>query len=114
MFGGKDTTLRLVIGTTAFGIGVDIEDVQRIMHWGMPSILEEYVNGTGMCGRDGEASQAILYQGKRTAYTTLKVKNYADNASLCTRRLLFRDFLLYCEDDTHVIGSKSCDWVIAQ
>ena len=99
MFGGKDTTLRLVIATTAFGMGVDIEDAQRIMHWGMPSTLEEYVHEMGMCDRDGKASQAILYQGKHTASTTLKVKNYADNASLCTRRLLFRDFLLYCEDD---------------
>ena len=109
MFGGKDTSLRLVIATTAFGMGVDIEDVRRIMHWGMPSTLEEYVQETGRCGRDGEASQAILYQGKHTAYTTLKVKNYADNTSLCRRRLLFRDFLLYCEDYIHVIGSKCCD-----
>ena len=27
MFGRKDATLRLVIATTAFGMGVDIEDV---------------------------------------------------------------------------------------
>lgn len=109
MFSRKDTTLRLVIATTAFGMGVDVADVRRILHWGMPSTLEEYVQETGRCGRDGEASQAILYQGKQTSYATITVKNYADNTSLCRRRLLFRDFLLYCEDDIHVTGSKCCD-----
>jgi len=108
VFGRKYTTLRLVIATTVFGMGVDIEDVRRTKHWGMPSTVEEYVQETGRCGRDGEASQTILYEGKHTAYTTLKVKNYADSTSLYRQRLLFRDFLLYCEDDIHVIGSK-CD-----
>lgn len=83
MFSRKDTTLRLVIATTTFGMGVDIADVRRIMHWGMPSTLEEYVQETGRCGRDGEASQAILYQGKHVSYATITVKNYADNISLC-------------------------------
>ena len=64
---------------------------------------------TGRCGRDGEASQAILYQGKHTTYATITAKNYADNTCLCRRRLLFRDFLLYCENDIHVTGSKFCD-----
>ena len=61
----------------------------------MPSTLEEYVQEMGRCGRDGEASQAILYQGKHTAHATLIVKNYADNTSLCRRRLLFRDFFYF-------------------
>ena len=55
MFGRKDTTLRLVIATTAFGTGVDIEVVQRIVHWRSMCKI-------GRCGRDGEASQSILYQ----------------------------------------------------
>ena len=33
MFGRKNTTLYLVIVTTAFSMGVDIEDVQRIVPW---------------------------------------------------------------------------------
>ena len=43
MFGRNNTTLRLVIATTAFGMGVDIEDVRRIVHWGTPPTLEEYL-----------------------------------------------------------------------
>ena len=32
VFSRKDATLRLVIATTAFGMGVDIADVRRILH----------------------------------------------------------------------------------
>lgn len=31
--GGK---LCVVIATTAFGIGIDCSDIERIIHWGMP------------------------------------------------------------------------------
>ena len=47
MFGRKDTTLRLVIATTAFSMGVDIQDIRRIVHWGMPSSYPR-----GVCARD--------------------------------------------------------------
>jgi bloom syndrome protein len=33
--------LRLVIATTAFGMGIDSPDIRCIMHWGSPSSLEE-------------------------------------------------------------------------
>jgi len=42
--GGK---LHLIIATTAFGMGIDCPDIRRIVHWGMPSTLEEYVQETG-------------------------------------------------------------------
>ena len=38
--GGK---LRLVIATTAFGLGIDCPGIRRIIHWGLPTSMEEYV-----------------------------------------------------------------------
>ena len=55
--GGK---LRLVIATTAFGMGIDCPDIRQIIHWGFPATLEEYV---GRCGRDGKPSIAVAYAG---------------------------------------------------
>ena len=54
-----------MIATSAFGLGVDIPDIRRIIHWGLPSTKEEYVQETGRAGRDGEDAHAILYEGKR-------------------------------------------------
>ncbi len=60
-FTSVDNTLRLVIATTAFGLGIDCPDIRTIIHWGMPSSVEEYVQETGRSGRDGQPSQAILF-----------------------------------------------------
>ena len=63
MFKRTDSKLCLVIATTAFGMGVDCPNIRRIIHWGLPKTLEEYVQETGRSGRDGENAVAILYRG---------------------------------------------------
>ena len=46
-FSSCDSKIRLIIATSAFGLGVDIADIRRIMHWGLPSSTEEYVQESG-------------------------------------------------------------------
>ena len=58
------STLRLIIATSAFGLGIDIPDVRQVIHWGLTSTVEEYVQESGRGGRDGLSAQAIIYQGK--------------------------------------------------
>ena len=60
----SDTKLRLIIATSAFGLGIDCGDIARIIHWGPPNTLEELVQETGRAGRNGMPSKAILYYGK--------------------------------------------------
>ena len=42
-FSGCHSNLRLVIATSAFGLGIDCDDIQSIIHWGLPSTTEEYM-----------------------------------------------------------------------
>lgn len=104
--GGK---LRLVIATTAFGMGVDVADIQQIIHWGMPSTLEEYVQEAGRSGRDGRKSVAIVYKGNCAKNASPLVREYETNISICRRRLLFRGFLMYSESDIKAVGCVCCD-----
>ena len=52
--------LRVVVGTVAFGMGIDCPDVRQIIHIGMPDNLEAYIQETGRSGRDGKLSLATL------------------------------------------------------
>ena len=106
-FSQKDGKLRIVIATTAFGMGVDCPDIRRIIHWGMPATLEEYVQETGRSGRDGEPSEAILYRGKGPRNATVEALKYESNMSICRRKLLFQNFLMYSESDV-CVGDRSC------
>ena len=108
-FAKSDGKLRLIVATTAFGMGVDCPDIRRIVHWGMSSTLEEYVQETGRSGRDGKSSVAVLYQGIGGRNATKTVKDYVSNTTVCRRRLLFQGFLMFSESDIHVSGCKCCD-----
>ena len=90
---------RLLIATTAFGLGVDCPDIRR----GLPSSLEEYAQETGRAGRDGEASVATLFRGVGRTEGS-KMKLYADNDTHCRRRMLYQDFLLYSGSNITVAG----------
>ena len=53
-------SLRVVITTIAFGMGVDCPDVRKVIHWGVPDDAEMYVQETERAGRDGLPSCALL------------------------------------------------------
>ena len=54
----KDERLRIVICTIAFGMGVDCINVRQIIHWGVASDVESYVQESGRAGRDGKIAYA--------------------------------------------------------
>lgn len=109
LFASQTGTLRIVIATTAFGMGVDVPDIHQVLHWGMPSTLEEYVQETGRAGRDSKQSVAILYAGHHSKGASSLVREYETNNSCCRRKLLFRIFLLFSEETMKCSGCMCCD-----
>ena len=53
-------TVRIVVATVAFGLGLDSPNVGHIIHWGPPEDLELYVPESRRGGRDGKQSTATL------------------------------------------------------
>ena len=46
----SDSQLRIVICTTAFGMGIDCQNVRQVFHFGPPDDTSSYVQQTGRCG----------------------------------------------------------------
>ena len=56
LFTTPSSSLRVVIATVAFGMGIDCQDVRQIIHWGVPEDSEMYIQESGRAGRDGRFS----------------------------------------------------------
>ena len=53
-------SVRIVIATSALGMGVDFKSLYRVINYGPPNDIESYVQAFGRAGRDGGNSEAVL------------------------------------------------------
>lgn len=86
--------VRVVVATTAFGMGIDKPDVRRVLHWGPSRTLEGYYQEAGRAGRDGRRAECLLlWRRDDFAFGTVtpEMRRYVETRR-CRRRVLLEYF----------------------
>ena len=99
----SDGVVRVVFATVALGMGINLRDVNTIIHYGAPHSIEDYFQESGRGGRSGEQARSVVYwkpvdckmpkkvlslQDKEVA----AIRDYFEKQSLCRRQLLLQYF----------------------
>jgi len=78
---------KIMVATTAFGMGIDVPDVELILHFNAPISMTDYIQQIGRAGRDGRKAHCVLFydhNGDDSKITASLIKKSAENPKALT------------------------------
>ena len=91
-----NNTVRVMVATNAFGMGIDKPDVRLVVHLQSPNTLEAYFQEAGRAGRDRQKSFAVSLYQKSDLETALSrfEENYPSSKEV---RLIYQKLANYLQ-----------------
>ena len=54
-------TRKIMIATSAFSMGIDVPDIELVVHFNAPISMTDYIQQIGRAGRDGRKAHCVLF-----------------------------------------------------
>lgn len=90
---GGEGSSRVIVATTALGMGLNFRNVSHVIMYGVPEDTEAIVQQAGRAGRDGTQSHAAVYHVKERKVRDEGVKMFLKKSKTeCIREALYCKF----------------------
>ncbi|MCC6169023.1 MAG: DNA helicase RecQ [Caldilineaceae bacterium] len=93
-------TVRVMVATVAFGMGIDKPDVRFVLHYNMPKNLETYFQQIGRAGRDGGPADCLMLYTRQDFVTARGLIDLSDSSETHRRQ-------------QHVLLQQMVDWTLS-
>ncbi|ELR16787.1 DEAD/DEAH box helicase domain containing protein [Acanthamoeba castellanii str. Neff] len=92
--------LKVIVATSAFGMGIDKPDVRYVVFYNLPQSMVQFHQGVGRAGRDGQRADGVIFWSYKDKREILNVQksNSENQPDKATCETALNTLISYCQN----------------